>query len=99
MTHDELIPFLLEKSPLFESFGRDSIETIVEGSELRTFEGNESIIQCGEDGRFIGSIGKADKSSVPPEHARGIDDHACTESNGIRICQWRAIVGGHLRGP
>ena len=56
MTHDELIPFLLEKSPLFESFGRDSVAAIVEGSELRTFEGNESIIQCGEEGRFIGVL-------------------------------------------
>ena len=56
MTHDELIPFLLDKASLFESFGRDSIETIVEGSELRTFEGNESIIQCGDEGRFIGVL-------------------------------------------
>ena len=56
MTHDELIPFLLDKTPLFESFGRDSVETIVVGSELRTFEGNESIIQCGDEGRFIGVL-------------------------------------------
>jgi acetate kinase len=42
--------------PLFESFGQDSVESIVEGSELRTFEGNESIIQCGDEGRFIGVL-------------------------------------------
>ncbi len=56
MTHDELIPFLLNEVPLFESFGQDSVETIVGGSELRTFEGNESIIQCGDEGRFIGVL-------------------------------------------
>jgi acetate kinase len=56
MTQDELIPFLLKQVPLFESFGQDSVESIVDGSELRTFEGNESIIQCGDEGRFIGVL-------------------------------------------
>ena len=56
MTRDELISFLLKQVPLFESFTPDGIESIVDGSELRTFEGNESIIQCGEEGRFIGAL-------------------------------------------
>ncbi|MCX7163286.1 MAG: acetate/propionate family kinase [Betaproteobacteria bacterium] len=56
MTHDELIPFLLQNVRLFESFGRDTVAAIVAGSELRTFEGNESIILCGEEGRFIGVL-------------------------------------------
>jgi len=56
MTYDELIPFLQQKVRLFENFSQDSVEAIVEGSELRTFEGNESIIQCGDEGRFIGVL-------------------------------------------
>jgi hypothetical protein len=28
MTQDELIPFLLTKVPLFETFGQDSVESI-----------------------------------------------------------------------
>jgi acetate kinase len=56
MTRDELIPFLLEKVKLFGSFSRSTVEAIVAGSELRTFEGNESIIQCGDEGSFIGVL-------------------------------------------
>jgi acetate kinase len=56
MTRDELIPFLLKQVPLFENFGQASVEAIVDGSELRTYEGNESIIQCGDEGRFIGAL-------------------------------------------
>jgi len=56
MTYDELIPFLQQKARLFENFSQDDVEAIVEGSELRTFEGNESIIQCGDEGRFIGVL-------------------------------------------
>jgi hypothetical protein len=35
MTRDELIPFLLQKVKLFGSFSRNTVEAIVEGSELR----------------------------------------------------------------
>jgi acetate kinase len=56
MINDALIPFLLEKVRLFESFNRDAVEAIIAASELRTFEGNESILQCGEEGRFIGVL-------------------------------------------
>lgn len=56
MTNDELIPFLLQKVRLFESFSQDTVKALVDGSELRTFEGNESIIQCGDEGRFIGVL-------------------------------------------
>ena len=56
MTHDELIPFLLHQTKLFEAFSEETVTQIVAESELRTFEGNESIIQCGDDGRFIGVL-------------------------------------------
>ncbi|MCX7167852.1 MAG: acetate/propionate family kinase [Rhodocyclales bacterium] len=56
MTNDELIPFLLQNVKLFETFNRDDVEAIIDASDLRTFEGNESIIQCGEEGRFIGVL-------------------------------------------
>jgi acetate kinase len=56
MTNDELIPFLLQNVKLFESFSQDTTEAIVAASDLRTFEGNESILQCGEEGRFIGVL-------------------------------------------
>mgnify|MGYP003555147830 CR=1 FL=1 len=42
MTRDELISFLLKQVPLFESFTPVGIESIVDGSELRTFEGNDA---------------------------------------------------------
>jgi len=56
MTRDDLTTFLTQRVALFESFPDSDVEAIVDGSELRTFEGNESIIQCGEEGRFIGVL-------------------------------------------
>ena len=56
MTDDELIPFLMQRVKLFENFDRERVEAIVAGAELRTYEGNESIIQCGDEGRFIGVL-------------------------------------------
>ena len=56
MTRDDLITFLTQRVPLFESFDAESVASVADGSELRTFEGNESIIQCGEEGRFIGVL-------------------------------------------
>jgi acetate kinase len=56
MTRDDLVTFLAERVPLFESFPRESLEVIADGAELRTFEGNESVIRCGEEGSFIGVL-------------------------------------------
>ena len=48
-TGEELNSFLKEKVPLFEGFAPAVIEEIAGSSEQRTFEGNEAIIECGED--------------------------------------------------
>ena len=56
MSNEELIPFLLEKVKLFDSFNQDAVEAIIAASDLRTFEGNESILKCGEEGQFIGVL-------------------------------------------
>ncbi len=56
MTNDDLTLFLTQKARLFDSFDSAAVGAIVEGSEVRTFEGNESILQCGEEGRFIGVL-------------------------------------------
>ena len=56
MTQEDLIPFLRLNTKLFETFNEENIGAIVAGSDLRTFEGNESIIQCGDEGRFIGVL-------------------------------------------
>lgn len=56
MNRDELISFLTDKVPLFDSFARESVEAVADGAEMRTFEGNESIICCGDEGRFIGVL-------------------------------------------
>ncbi|HEX8986764.1 MAG TPA: acetate/propionate family kinase [Rhodocyclaceae bacterium] len=55
-TREELEQFLLESVALFAGFEPAAIEEIVALSTLRTFEGNEAIVECGEDGRFIGVL-------------------------------------------
>lgn len=56
MTPTELKRFLRERVPLFEGFDAKEIGRIVEPSELRTFEGSEAIVECGEAGRFFGVL-------------------------------------------
>lgn len=56
MTNEELNAFLREKVHLFDGFAPAVVEEIAGLSELRTFEGNEAIIECGEEGRFIGVL-------------------------------------------
>ncbi|CAG0990488.1 partial acetate kinase, partial [Rhodocyclaceae bacterium] len=56
MTNEELIGFLRETVHLFDGFAPAVVEEIAGLSELRTFEGNEAIIECGDEGRFIGVL-------------------------------------------
>ncbi|HTY03738.1 MAG TPA: acetate/propionate family kinase [Rhodocyclaceae bacterium] len=56
MTPAEVKKFLLEKVPLFEGFDTVRIDQIAQESELRTFEGSEAIIECGDEGRFFGVL-------------------------------------------
>ncbi len=56
MTPTELKRFLRDRVPLFEGFDAKDIGRIAEASELRTFEGSEAIIECGEEGRFFGVL-------------------------------------------
>jgi acetate kinase len=55
-TREELEQFLRENVALFGGFDATAIEEIAASSALRTFEGNEAIVECGEDGRFIGIL-------------------------------------------
>jgi acetate kinase len=56
MTPAELKTFLLDSVPLFEGFDHQQIEGIVAESELRTFEGSEAIVECGDEGSFFGVL-------------------------------------------
>jgi acetate kinase len=55
-TREELDQFLRENVALFSGFAPAAIEAIAAASMLRTFEGNEAIIECGDEGRFIGVL-------------------------------------------
>ena len=55
-TREGLIGFLREKVRLFDGFAAASIDDVVAQSELRTFEGNEAIIECGDEGSFVGVL-------------------------------------------
>ncbi len=56
MTPTELKKFLRDKVALFAGFDAAEIAAIVAESELRTFEGSEAIIECGDEGSFIGVL-------------------------------------------
>ena len=56
MTPLELKQFLSDKVPLFEGFDPARLEEIAALSELRTFEGNEAILECGDAGSFFGVL-------------------------------------------
>ena len=76
-TGEELNSFLKEKVPLFEGFAPAVIEEIAGSSEQRTFEGNEAIIECGEEGQFIGVLisGHADISVADSTGGRIVMNH------------------------
>jgi acetate kinase len=56
MTPVELKKFLQEKVSLFSGFEAEKLELIASQSELRTFEGSEAILECGDEGRFFGVL-------------------------------------------
>ncbi len=56
MTPAELRKFLSKQVPLFEGFDLNQIEQITAESELRTFEGSEAIVECGDQGSFFGVL-------------------------------------------
>ncbi len=56
MSETDLKRFFLEQVRLFESFPADKVEEILAGSHLATFEGNEAILETGDEGRFIGVV-------------------------------------------
>ena len=54
MSEIDLKQFFLEQVRLFESFPADKVEEIVIKSRLATYEGNEAILETGDEGEFIG---------------------------------------------
>jgi len=56
MSEVDLKQFFLERVRLFEHFPADKVDEIVAGTQLATFEGNEAILETGDEGRFIGVV-------------------------------------------
>jgi acetate kinase len=54
MSDLDLKRFFLEQVPLFTSFSADKVEEIVIKSRLATFEGNEAMLETGDEGHGIG---------------------------------------------
>lgn len=56
MSEIDLKRFFLEQVRLFESFQADKVEEVVSKSRLATYEGNEAILETGDDGQCIGIV-------------------------------------------
>ena len=56
MSEIDLKRFFLEQVKLFETFSADKVEEIVIKSRLATYEGNEAILETGDEGRYIGVV-------------------------------------------
>lgn len=56
MSEIDLKRFFLEQVRLFENFPADKVEEIVVKSHLATYEGNEAILETGDEGRYIGVV-------------------------------------------
>ena len=54
MSPQEINDFLKQQVRLFEGFPQEKLDSIVAGSRLRTFEGKEAIVTCGDPGEFFG---------------------------------------------
>ncbi|MCK6391719.1 MAG: acetate/propionate family kinase [Azonexus sp.] len=54
MSDIDLKRFFLEQVRLFESFPADKVEEIVIKSRLATFEGNEAMLETGDEAQYIG---------------------------------------------
>ena len=63
-TPEELRAFLQERVSLFDGIAATQLEEIIAASQMRSFEGNEAIVECGDEGRFIGVLvsGRAEVS-------------------------------------
>jgi len=77
MSEVDLKKFFLEQVPLFESFPAGKVDEIVALSRLTTYEGNEAILETGEQSKVIGVV------------ISGHAEISTTDMNGIRsvICQ------------
>jgi acetate kinase len=53
---DKTIDFLRANVPLFKDFPLPTLQELVHGSRLMTFEPNEAIIEFGEEGWFLGIL-------------------------------------------
>jgi acetate kinase len=64
MSPQEIKQFLAEKVRLFDGFSSDKIDSIVAGSQVRSYEGKEAIRESGEPGEFFGVMlsGRAEVS-------------------------------------
>jgi len=62
MNSNALFSFLQTNVKLFKDFPADRLKQLVNGSHVTTFEGNEAVVEFGEEGRFLGVIldGKAE---------------------------------------
>lgn len=56
MSEIDLKRFFLEQVRLFESFPAEKVEEIVIKSRLATFEGNEAILETGDEGKMFGVL-------------------------------------------
>jgi signal-transduction protein with cAMP-binding, CBS, and nucleotidyltransferase domain len=56
MSEIDLKTFFLEQVRLFENFPADKVQEIVIKSRLATYEGNEAILETGDEGKFIGVV-------------------------------------------
>ncbi|MBI4984088.1 MAG: acetate/propionate family kinase [Rhodocyclales bacterium] len=74
---EELGVFLRDNVRLFDGFDPAVVAEIAAYSELRTFEGNEAIIECGDEGRFIGVLvsGRAEISVADNTGGRVVINH------------------------
>jgi acetate kinase len=74
MSEIDLKRFFLEQVPLFEHFPADQVEEIVIKSRLATFEGNEAIIETGDESRFMGVVisGQAEVSTTDNTGSRSV---------------------------
>jgi acetate kinase len=52
----DIVAFLKSQVEFFKDFPDDRLKELVQGSHVTTFEPNEAIIACGEEGRFMGII-------------------------------------------
>ncbi|WP_412480653.1 acetate/propionate family kinase [Azonexus sp. IMCC34839] len=74
MSDIDLKRFFLEQVPLFESFPADKVEEIVIKSRLATFEGNEAMLETGDESQFMGIMisGHAEISVTDQNGSRSV---------------------------